>query len=117
MNVIIQSNSLPVSEAIRNFCQKHCRKLFSKGAQIDKITIFLDKVVRKKNDSKAASAKLHISTPGKDIVIKRQAHDLYNAIVDVANRAQRTLIKKNKKKRMRRKKNRDIGLDWIEWAY
>jgi len=117
MNVIIQSSSVTVSTAIRNFCQKHCRKLFGKGMQIDQITVFLDKVVRKKNDDKSATAKLHISTPGKNIIIKRQAHDLYNAIVDAANRAQRTLIKKNKKKKLKRKKNRDLGVDFVEWVY
>lgn len=117
MKVIIQSGSIAVTQAIRDFCQKHCKKLLSKGVKVKQITVFLDAVTRKKNDSKAASAKLYISIPGKNIVIKRQAHDLYNAIADVANRAQHLVAKTHQQRKQKRRHNRDLGVDWVEWAY
>lgn len=117
MKVIIQSGSIGVTKAIRSFCQKHCKKLLSRGVKVKQITVFLDTVVRKKNDAKAASAKLHISIPGKNIIIRRQAHDLYNAIADVVNRAQGLMVKKNQRRKQKRRHNHDLGVDWVEWAY
>ena len=118
MNVIVHSKTIKLTKAIRVFCQEQCEKLFGKGSHISQVSVFLEDISRKKSSSKRASAKIKISIPGKDVVIRRQAHDLYKAIVDVTRRAQRQLRKsKEKKKHQVEVKTEDINPDKVHLAY
>jgi len=99
MNVIVHSKTVKLTQAIQAFCHDQCGKLFGKGSRISQVSVFLEDISRKKASNKRASAQIKISVPGKDVVIKRQAHDLYKAIVDATRRAQRQLRKSKEKKR------------------
>lgn len=101
MNIIVQSKTIKLTKAIQAFCRDQSQKLFGKGSRISQITIFLEDISRKKSSNKRASAKLHIAIPGKDVVIRRQAHDLYKAVMDATDRAGRMLRKAKEKKKSR----------------
>ena len=99
INVIVHSKTIKLTGAIREFCQDQVSKLFGKGSRISQITFLLEDISRKKNHKRRATAKVKIAIPGKDVVIKRQAHDLYKAIVDVTSRASRKLRKTKEKRK------------------
>lgn len=103
MKVIIRSKTLEVTKALQSFIQKQASKLSRSGQRIAKITVFLESVKRKKNDTTASSVKFHIDLPGKNIVVRRQAEDMYTAIVDASDRASR-YIRKSKEKRITKKR-------------
>ena len=115
MRVIVYSKTMKVTKAIRDFCQKQCAKLLRGGARVARITVFLDIISRKKSDRTAASAKIHLSLPGKDLVIRRSAHDLYEAIVDTSNRAARYL-REHKQRRVKRRRVSDLGIDLLQFS-
>lgn len=103
MKVIIRSKTLEVTKALQAFIKKQAQKLTKSGQRISKITVFLETVRRKKNDSSAATVKFHVDIPGKNIVVKRQAEDMYKAVVDAANRANR-YMRKTKERRLTKKR-------------
>ena len=104
MKVISRSKTLEVTKALQSFIQKQARKLSKSGQRISKITVFMETVARKKNDTTASSVKFHVDIPGKNIVVKRTANDMYTAIVDAADRANRYL-RKSKEKRITKKRH------------
>jgi ribosomal subunit interface protein len=91
MNVIVQSKTLVVTEAIRSFVRRQLRRLNHRGAKIAKVTVFLENVKKKKNDVHSASAKILIDLPGKNILVQERAQDLYFAIGEAARAATRRL--------------------------
>ena len=96
MRVLVQSSSIDITEALRRFIDEQVQRICRKSHQISKICVFLDVIGRKKNDPKSSQAKFLIMVPGKDIVVKRTATNLYDAIVDVSRRAARQLGKAQK---------------------
>ena len=89
MNVIVQSKTLVITEALRSFAEQQAEKLRRRGQKISQVTVFLEQVARKKNDVQAATAKFLIELPGKQVVVQHKAHDLYLAISEAAGRATR----------------------------
>jgi ribosomal subunit interface protein len=103
MNVIVQSKTLVVTEAIRSFVRRQVLRLNNRGAQISQVTVFLENVAKKKNDIQSASAKILIDLPGKNIVVQERAKDLYFAISEAARTAT------NQVSRMRKRQNHHAG--------
>lgn len=103
MKVIIRSKTLEVTKALNAFIKKQARKLTKSGQRIEKITVFLE-AVRPKNDEKSSVVKFFVDMPGKNLVVQRQAEDMYKAIVDTADRASR-YMRKNKEKRLTKKRH------------
>lgn len=93
MNVIVQSKTLVVTEAIRNFVVQHTRKFNRRGQKISHVTVFLEMISRKKNDAQSATAKFLIDLPGRNIVVQEKAQDLYLAISQAAKGAVRQMAK------------------------
>jgi len=110
MRIIIQSKTLEVTKALQRFIELQAEKLIKTGRKIEKVTVILESVARKKNDSKFAKVKFHISVPGKNITVHRYARDMYAAITDTADRAMRYL-RKAKEKKLQKMRNRPK----IEW--
>ena len=104
MKVIVRSKTLEVTKALRNFIGQQAQKIAKTGQKISKITVFLESIARKKNDLRSATVKFDIDIPGKNVVVKRHAQDMYVAIVDAANRARR-YIRKTKEKRLTKKRH------------
>jgi ribosomal subunit interface protein len=113
MTFIVQSKTLPVTDAMRQFAEAQAQKILKTGQRVEKITLFLETVKRRKNDVKAMTAKFNIDIPGKNIVITRHARDMYEAIVEAANRSTRYLLRQKEKrvtaKRMARNNHLDLA--------
>lgn len=99
MRVIVQSKTLPVTSAIRRFAQRQAEKIEKFSGKITSVFVYLEKVKGKDNDPFAASVKYHVHLPGRDVVVRRKATDLYLAMVAAAQRAGRQ-VRKIKEKRM-----------------
>ncbi len=95
MNVIVQSKTIPVTAAMRNFIVKQASRLQRRSTHILKVTVFVELVKKKKNDVQAATAKFLIDIPGKNIVVQEKAKNLYRAIHD-AGRATSLLLSREK---------------------
>lgn len=112
MRVIVRSKTLEVTKALRDFIVKQAEKVAKSGQKISQITVFLESITRKKNDLRSSSVKFHIDVPGKNIVVKRQAQDMYVAIVDAADRASRYIRKTKEKRLTKKRQNGHYRLPW-----
>jgi ribosomal subunit interface protein len=101
MNVIVQSKTMVITEAMRAFVLRQARKLFQRRQRITQVVVFLENVRRKKNDTTAATAKFFIDIPGKNLVVQERAHDVYLAISNAAKATMRRL-RKTKERRLLR---------------
>jgi ribosomal subunit interface protein len=101
MNVIVQSKTFIVTEAIRAFVTKHLGRAFRRRGRISQIFVFLENIPKKKNDLFSASAKIYVDMPGKNVVAQEKAEDMYVAITQAAHTAARQ-IRKLKEKRQKR---------------
>jgi ribosomal subunit interface protein len=98
MNVIVQSKTLEITEAIRNFALRQSRKLVKKGQRIIQVTIFLEHVKKKKNDLQGATAKFLVTMPGKSVMAQERSKDLYLAISEACHTALRQIGKVKEKR-------------------
>jgi ribosomal subunit interface protein len=101
MNVIVQSKTLVVTEAIRSFATQQAHRLLRKGRKIGQVTVFLELIKRKKNDMSAATAKFYVDLPGKNIFVQERASDLYLAISQASKRVTRRIGKVKEKRALR----------------
>lgn len=104
MNVIVQSKTLEITDALRAFCEKQASKVSRFGRKISSITIHIENISRKKNDPTAASVQYSVDIPGRVLVVKRTAVNLYDAVVDATNGIMRQ-VRKTKEKRITKKRN------------
>lgn len=93
MNVIVQSKTFVVTEAIRAFVSRHLTKVLRQGGRVSQVLVFLESIPKKKNDLTATTAKIYVDLPGKNIVVQERAQDLYVAITEAAHSAARQLRK------------------------
>lgn len=98
MNVIVQSKTLVVTAAIQSFVHRQVMRLIRHDKQIDRVTVFLENVAKKKNDLHSATARILIDLPGKNILVQEQAKNLYLAINE-ATRAAAQQVSKMKERR------------------
>jgi len=98
MTVIVESKKMKVTEAIRMFAQKQAQKLTKISAGVSEVRIYLESVTKKKSDERANMVTYCVSVPGKDIVVKKHAVDMYAAIVDATKGAVRKLRKSHEKR-------------------
>lgn len=99
MKVTVQAKSMPVTAAIRDFVAQKTKSLLGRvSKEAVAIQVYLEKIVRKKNDQTSTEAKVRISVPGKDIVVKEKSHDLYLAMQKALSAASQQLKKLKDKK-------------------
>jgi ribosomal subunit interface protein len=101
MNVIVQSKTLVITEAIRSFVTQQTHRLIRKGRKIGQITVFLELIKRKKNDMSAATAKFYVDLPGKNIFVQERATDLYLAISQASRGVARRIGKVKNRRSLR----------------
>lgn len=101
MNITVQSKTLEITDALRAFCEKQAKKVNRFGRRITSINIHIENVKRKKNDPTAASVMYSVNLPGKVVVVKRKAVNMYDAVVDATNSIMRQ-VRKTKEKRITR---------------
>lgn len=99
MNVLVQGKTLEVTKSLRAFIMKQAEKLTKVGVRILNVRVYLEQVARKANDSKRALVKYKVELPGKDIIVKRRAKDIYEAVVDATDSVVRQ-VRKLKEKRI-----------------
>lgn len=97
MNVIVQSKTMEVTEAIREFAETHAQKLLEHDPKVAQVTIYLEHNKKKKNDEFGSSAKFLVDEPGKKVLVEEHAKDLYTAIADAARATSLKLSKLKKK--------------------
>lgn len=93
MDVIVTSKTLQVTQALRAAAIRQAEKLMRFGKKILRVRVTLEKVAKKKNDTQAAIVQYHVELPGRDVIVRRQARDMYEALVDAASRAARQVRK------------------------
>jgi ribosomal subunit interface protein len=101
MNITVQSKTLEITDALRAFCEKQAKKVNRFGRRISSINIHIENVKRKKNDPTSASVMYSVNLPGKVVVVKRKAVNMYDAVVDATNGIMRQ-VRKTKEKRIMR---------------
>ncbi len=99
MQVTIDSKNITVTTALRQFTQKQARKLTKVYHKIDLSRFFLDHLKKKQNDPLANNVTLKVEVPGKSILVKEHAVDMYEAIRRAVDTALRHLTKKISKQR------------------
>ncbi len=104
MNVIVQSKTMTVTQALREFAEKQAQKFAKSGKNIEQIVVFLEVVKKKKNDVHAATAQFLIAIPGKNIVVRERAKDMYQAMTSAADHAAQQLHRAKEKQLLRRTK-------------
>lgn len=98
MTVIVESKQLKVTDALRDFAQSQAEKLFKLQKGITKVRIHLETIAKKSNDPLANSVVYKVEVPGKDIVVRKKAVDMYEAIVSATDAAVRKLRKRYERK-------------------
>lgn len=104
MNVSVQSKTLEVTEAMRQFCLRQAQKLGRFSQKISSINIYIENIAKKKNDPNGASVQYSVNLPGRVLVVKRRAVDLYEAIVDATNGIMRR-VREAKERRLDKKRS------------
>ncbi len=110
VDVIVESKTIPVTAALRAVAVKQARHILRLGGRILRIRVHLDAIAKKKNDTHSSVAQFQIELPGKDIVVRRRARDLYLAIIEAAHQASRQ-VRKLKEKRLTTKRHSRVKVD------
>lgn len=103
MNISVQSKTMEVTDAIRQFCTQQAKKTGRFGRRIQSINIYIESNKKKKNDPTSTIVKYSVNLPGKVVVVRRTAVNLYDAVVDCTNSVMRQ-VRKFKEKRINRKR-------------
>jgi len=98
MTVIVESKKMKVTQAIRIFAQNQAEKLKKIEKGVSQVRIYLESVAKKKSDARSNIVTYCVKIPGKEIVVKKHAVDMYAAIVDATAGAVRKLRKANEKR-------------------
>ncbi len=99
MKVFVQGKNMNVTQGLQQFVNKKVKQTIAKlGQRVVAVRVYIENVARKKNDPNGSKATVMVEVPGKDIVVKQNAHDTYLAIGDAINGAKRQLRKKKDKR-------------------
>lgn len=97
MNVLVHSKTLQITEGIREYVVKQVRKIGKFSRKVTAINVFLEVSKNKAGVEQEAVAKIQVMIPGKDVLTKSKAHDLYLAIHNAMADAGRGLCKRKEK--------------------
>jgi len=99
MDVIVTSKTLQITQALKAAAVRQATKLFRFGHRILRVRVSLEAVAKKKSNITAAVVQYRVELPGRDVIVRRQAQDMYEALVDAASSAARQ-VRKVKERRM-----------------
>lgn len=100
MNIILQPRNLEVEADLQELIETQLAELDRHGYRIEKVTVVLDRIDKKKNDTFSNTVSLIADIPGENVVVDRHAADMRTAIVDAVERLDRVL-RKTKEKRLK----------------
>ncbi|GIK83464.1 MAG: hypothetical protein BroJett025_00860 [Patescibacteria group bacterium] len=104
MTVIVESKKMKLTQAIRIFAENQAEKLKKLEKGVSQVRIYLESVAHKKSDTYSNIVTYCVSIPGKNLVVKKHAVDMYTAIVDATEGAVRKLRKANEKRMTMKRK-------------
>ena len=104
MRILIASKTLEVSPPLRRFAQEQALRLSKLEQRISKVRVSLEKRVQKSKRERNALVKYVVNLPGKTLVTKVKAPDMYQAIIDATDRAIRQ-TRKFKEKRLTKQRH------------
>jgi len=99
MRILIASKTLEITQSLREFTHEQALKIGKFGKRVSKVQVFLEKRVAKSKRDQNALVKYVVNLPGKTLVIKSKAADMYDAIVDATDKMIRQ-TRKFKEKRL-----------------
>lgn len=97
MNILVHSKTLQVTDAIRQYVAKQVRKIGKFSRKVSAVNVFLEVVKTKAGVEQEAVAKIQVMIPGKDVMTKSKAHDLYLAIHNAIEDAGHSMRKRKEK--------------------
>lgn len=93
MTVLVEAKNMEVTESLRQHVIKQAQKLSKIGKRVVGVRVFLETVAKKSNDPHANYVTFQVMIPGKDVVVRKQAADMYEAIVQAARSSVRYVRK------------------------
>jgi len=109
MNIIVHSSSLPITDSLRSFIERQVEKLTKFTQRVQSVYVYLTHIAGKKSDPTAMQVKIHVHISGRpDIIVKRKATDMYEAIVDTADRVVRQVRKQKEKIRSKYRRAKKV---------
>jgi len=93
MTVLVEAKNMEVTQALRRHVFQQAQRLTRLGKKIVGISVFLETIPKKSNDPHANKVTFKVRVPGKDVVVMKQAVDMYQAIVEAAHGAFRQVRK------------------------
>ncbi len=108
MQVIVESKNLTVTEALRLHILRQAKKIERLKKPITAVRVYLENIKKKTNDPKANGVTFHIEMAGSDITVHKTAVDMYEAIVQAAESAARS-IRKEAEKRITKAREKDLA--------
>ena len=97
MTVLVHSKTLTVTDSIRGYANRQIGKLSKYSKKVQGVNVFLDTIRTSRGTNQEASVKVHVVVPGKDVVVKSKASDLYLAISQAMEDAARHLRKRKER--------------------
>lgn len=104
MRLNIASRTLPITTALREFAKEQVEKFNKLHQRVSRVQIFLDQQVKGSKRDYNALVKYVVSLPGRTIVIRKTAHDMYQGIATATDRALRH-VRKLKEKQIDRNRH------------
>lgn len=98
MRILVAAKQLEITGALREFIQTQAQKIAKLHKRVTQVRVFIEKVSKKRNDPLANIVTFEIQTPGKNVVVKKHAVDMYQAIVQATESATRQLRKQYEKR-------------------
>ena len=98
MTVLVESKQLKVTQALRDFATRQMEKMAKLGKNVGKISVYLETVGKKSNDPSANRVTVQVEVPGKNVIVRKHAADMYTAIADAAHGAVRRLRKQTERR-------------------
>ena len=99
---------MEVTKALKFFIKKQASKLGKMHGKISKVRVYVENVARRDSDPNRAEVRYKVELPGKDIVVKRRATDLYEAIVDATDSVVRQVRKMKEKRITKQRRSKTI---------
>lgn len=97
MNILVHSKTLEVTDGIRQYVLKQVRKVGKFSKKIRGVNVFMETVKTSQGLDQEAHVKVQVTVPGKAVLVKSKAHDLYLAISRAMDDASEAMRKRKEK--------------------
>lgn len=103
MTVIVESKRMKVTNGLRSHVESQARKISKLSKRVNTIRVYLETVHKKSNDQLANVVTYVVEIPGKNVIVRKSARDMYQAVASATEGAARQLRKRYEKRRTRKR--------------